>query len=243
MNEISKTTADEINRLHNLARKTANDAVDYAKEVGTLLQQVKAELPHGEFGHWITENLVVSIRQAQRYIEAAEGKPILVTHLSSKSDMILHLTEQQLSMLPDHIRNGIHTDDFIKTAIDYYCPTWIPKAGHKHVCVTNNGTYWVVSDLNNPNAFHISRLYESEETDLLEEGESDGGFCDCSRWAELSVHVEFRLKQYGLTDPSKAKWKVFKSKGSVAPFGAPETAGKIKVKDKNGNDKWIQDAF
>lgn len=243
MNEISQTTVDEINRLHNLARKTANEAVEYAKELGMLLQQVKAQLPHGEFEHWITKNLVVSIRQAQRYIEVAEGKLIRVTHLSSKSDMMSHLTEQQLLMLPDDIRHGNHPEEYVKTAIEYYCPTWIPRAGHKHVCVTDDGVYWVVSDLENPNTFHISHLYGSNEKDTIGDGKSDGGFCDFTRWAELPEHVEFRLKRFGLTNPSKAMWKVFKSKGSAAPFGAPETAGKIKVIDKYGNEKWIQDAF
>ena len=49
MNEINKNIADEINRLHHLATKSANEAMEQAKSIGLLLIQKKAELPHGEY--------------------------------------------------------------------------------------------------------------------------------------------------------------------------------------------------
>ena len=45
MNEISEGIASEINRLHQLAAKTATEAMGYAKAAGLLLIEIKAQLP------------------------------------------------------------------------------------------------------------------------------------------------------------------------------------------------------
>ena len=76
MNEINKNIADEINRLQHLATKSANEAMEHAKAIGLLLIQKKAELPHGEYGKWVDANLLVTMRQAQRYVNVAEGKEL-----------------------------------------------------------------------------------------------------------------------------------------------------------------------
>ena len=44
MHDISQATSTEINRLHELATKTASDAIEYAKQAGVLLLKVKDEL-------------------------------------------------------------------------------------------------------------------------------------------------------------------------------------------------------
>jgi hypothetical protein len=69
------TIAADIDRHHAEAIACAASAVEHAKAAGTLLLQVKAQLPHGEFVPWMQAHLAVSKRQAQRYMTAAMGKP------------------------------------------------------------------------------------------------------------------------------------------------------------------------
>ena len=66
--------ASEINRLHEMALTSAHRAIDYAKQAGALLLEVKRQLPHGEFTPWLSANVKVSERQAQRYMRSALGK-------------------------------------------------------------------------------------------------------------------------------------------------------------------------
>lgn len=89
MTAIRLNQASEINRLHDMAVASANRAVDYAKQAGALLLEVKRELAHGEFGAWLGTNVKVSERQAQRYMRAALGK-VAVTALI-KSDTLSDL--------------------------------------------------------------------------------------------------------------------------------------------------------
>ena len=95
--EITTTTADmatEINRLHGMAVDRAGEALQYATEAGKLLLEVKTALPHGEFAAWIEKNLSVSVRQVQRYISVAQGKPqpIRATVQGAiKNDTVSHL--------------------------------------------------------------------------------------------------------------------------------------------------------
>jgi hypothetical protein len=74
MTALQLNQASEINRLHDMALASANRAVDYAKQAGVLLLEVKRQLPHGEFMPWLSANVKVSERQAQRYMRSALGK-------------------------------------------------------------------------------------------------------------------------------------------------------------------------
>jgi hypothetical protein len=81
--------AGEINSLHHKAIEHADKAINFAKQAGELLLQVKADLTHGDFLPWLAANCVVSPRQAQRYMAAAQGKPLPVSMI--KSDTMSHL--------------------------------------------------------------------------------------------------------------------------------------------------------
>ena len=76
MSEVMLNAASQINELHALAQSHAEEAIDSACRAGELLLQVKAELAHGEFLTWLELNCSVSARQAQRYMRAAQGKPL-----------------------------------------------------------------------------------------------------------------------------------------------------------------------
>ena len=73
MEEIAK-------RIRARIRRTVEDII----ETGRDLTRVKAALDHGEFGEWINREFFMTMRSAQRYIQAAEwaeGKNDIVSHL------------------------------------------------------------------------------------------------------------------------------------------------------------------
>lgn len=98
-----ETITQRINAHHNAATGSAATAVDNAKAAGDLLLELKANLPHGEFIKCITARTKVSIRQAQRYMAVAQGKPVPVRKLADKSDTVSHLENQYFVPLPRHI--------------------------------------------------------------------------------------------------------------------------------------------
>ena len=92
MNAISKTVVDEINAEHDAAQDHAGKAIEHAQRAGQLLLDAKADLKHGEFQGWVESNLRVSVRQAQRYMRAAQGKPM--TARGIKNDTVSHLPSE-----------------------------------------------------------------------------------------------------------------------------------------------------
>jgi hypothetical protein len=94
------TIAADIDRHHAEAIACAASAVEHAKAAGTLLLQVKAQLPHGEFLPWVQAHLTVSDRQARRYMAAALGKqPARRAIGQSKSDAVSDLKTDTVSDL------------------------------------------------------------------------------------------------------------------------------------------------
>jgi hypothetical protein len=90
-------TTEKINLLHTKAQQSAETAVASAVEAGRLLLEIKRSLKHGEFIAYAKEHLKVSVRQCQRYMEAANGKkPLALADLTPKYDMMPHLEEVPL---------------------------------------------------------------------------------------------------------------------------------------------------
>jgi hypothetical protein len=232
MHEINPATSAEINRLHQLASKTAAEAVEHAKQAGELLIEVKAQLRHGQFYPWIDKNLTVSPRQAQRYMAVAQGKPLPVLELAAKCDTMSHLPRYDKV---SHLSNVFSSEEIDSLVDGTWTPKWTPEAGHWYTAVNKNGAYWVVPDLKRPDKFHVSRLYG-------EEAEDDDGLFDGTRWAESAERVEITLRSFLLSAPEKTVWQTFKRAGLTEPFGAPENHGKIKIIGKDGQPRWIRDA-
>lgn len=74
MNVPSVTTAQQINTLHEGLESLMHQGIEMAFQIGELLTVTKQELPHGEFGTWIAENLTFNARTAQRYMKLFENK-------------------------------------------------------------------------------------------------------------------------------------------------------------------------
>jgi len=60
--------ATRINAMHREATKAAITAVELAIEIGAMLMEVKATLPHGEYGPWIRNHCEFTDRTARNYI-------------------------------------------------------------------------------------------------------------------------------------------------------------------------------
>lgn len=202
---ISTNIANEINTHAEQATRKANEAMHHAIEAGKLLLEVKASLAHGQFGAWLETNVRVSARQAQRYMAAAEGKPVPVRALSSKYDTVSHLT-------------------------DWPVPAWTPTPGHWMTTVTDDGaSWWVVPSLKHPGFFHISKFYQDPEAKPdpdQPDWDGESMFAGTKRPVRADV-VEPMLQHFGMNEPVKAKWESLERPGLSRPFGEPEASQKF----------------
>jgi hypothetical protein len=210
-------TATEINRLHQEARASAENAVESAKAAGKLLLEAKASMKHGEFRPWIEANLSVSLRQAQRFMAAALDKSSDVRVVFPKSDMM-----SLLPPAPPRTSLGIWSGD-----------RWMPEPGYLYCFSADNGTYWVAPAQGG--GYHLSRLYSGDRmvtngfswryTIFAENNDPDlpARWYTGTRYATLSRSgVHGILKSYGLHDIKAAKIKGVKFDGTLEhPFGEP----------------------
>ena len=210
---IRVTIANEINSHAEQATAKANEAMNHAIEAGKLLLEVKASLAHGQFGEWLETNVKVSARQAQRYMAAAECKPVPIRSLSSKYDTVSHLTKIPLE--------SIRTD----ALTDWPVPTWTPTPGHWMFTVTEDGAaWWVVPSLEHPGFFHISKLHQDPEAKPdPNQPDWDGAslYAGTKRPARADV-VEAMLQHFGMKEPVNAEWSSREKPGLSRPFGEPE---------------------
>ena len=70
MGEVAKlgTLAERINAEHRACGLALGTALEHALEAGRLLAEVKASLPHSEFGPWLESNFSWSDRTARVYL-------------------------------------------------------------------------------------------------------------------------------------------------------------------------------
>jgi len=194
--DIRANIASEINEHHAIAMAKAGEAIHHAKEAGRLLLEVKAALPHGEFGKWLEQNITVSVRQAQRYIAVAEGKQIPIRALTSKYDTVSHLTEAATSQIPEELREWLSE------------PVFSPTVGYWYCVATEGAAYWLVPSLDHPDHFHISKL--------------QGEFFDGTKRPVPAWLVETHLQRLGMDEPVRMEWNSQKKEGLSRPFGEPE---------------------
>ena len=205
---IRATIASEINGHAEQATAKANEAMHHAIEAGRLLLEVKASLAHGQFGEWLETNVKVSARQAQRYMAAAEGKPVPIRSLSSKYDTVSHLTDENK-----------------KPVTTWPVPTWTPIPGHWMTTVTEDGAaWWVVPSLEHPGFFHISKFHQDATAKPdPDQPDWDGqSLFDGTKRPVRADVVEPMLQHFGMKEPVKAEWKSREQAGLSRPFGEPE---------------------
>ncbi|PZP95529.1 MAG: hypothetical protein DI587_22260 [Variovorax paradoxus] len=195
MTDITHTIASDINRLHDLASQRAAEAIDYAKQVGLLLIEAKASVKHGDWLPWLAQNVRVSARQAQRYIAIAEGKPVPVRQLATKSDAVSHSEVNA----PRNLPGAPEPSGFI------------PEVCNCYATLQPDGTLYVVEPSSRWSGFFfVTRLYQDGET------------YDCTRRPVRADFVAENLAYYGMADAASASWKVKPSPGVLEALGTFE---------------------
>lgn len=215
MNEID-TAAAEINRLHELAQMQVTQVIENASRIGRMLIEVKDKQPKGAFHAWVRSNLTVSVRQAQRYMECAQGKPVRRRHLSVRRDTLVSHSPKE-----NDRSEGIWENE-----------VWLPESGFSYK-FDEDGTYWVTSAKNG--GFHVCKLYSGERlssagrnwryTILADVTDADIEFDYFigTRFAPMSAKgIHGILHSYGLRDLRSALVQGSKQKEPLErPLGEP----------------------
>ena len=81
------TLALEINAEHERAYGKAREALEHARRAGDLLIQAKAEMPHGDFGPWLTSNCRFSDRTARAHMRLARHWEQLQAKTATVADL------------------------------------------------------------------------------------------------------------------------------------------------------------
>ncbi len=199
---------------------------------------------------WDPESKVWYVLDVEDLTPFKRWKPIPMRALAgtkkiSKNDTVSHLADDQATQSYTPLTSGVGDEEFLKIMDAYENPKWTPKAGYQYAASTDDGLFFVIPDIKNPNSFHITRLlFEGEIPSEAEEDEGgDGGKTNFTRWPEHAKHVEFRLRQFGMQEePGSVDWHFSKEVGASEPFCAPPNHGKIRVTRKDGSVMWLPDA-
>ena len=203
--QLKVNIAAQINYHHQTARQQADEAIRHAEEAGKLLMEVKAALPHGEFGPWLDANVLVSQRQAQRYMAVAQGKPVPVRALGSKNDTVSYL------------------EDATKPTTDWPAPKWQPAANTWYSARWDKASFWVVPSTHE-GFFHVSKLHQDATAKPdPDQPDWDGeSLFDGSKRPMRADVVEQFLWTLGMSEPEKIDWEMLDKPGIDRPFCEPE---------------------
>ena len=184
MNTTRTTIAADINRFHELACLRAGEAIEHAKQAGFLLLEAKAAMKHGEWLPWLEQNIQVSARQVQRYMQVAQGRPLPIRATPAKNDKVTHLEVDAPRLFP--------------FAPD--TPGFVPEVG---LCFAHSPVegilYLVEPSRRHPGFFFVSRL--------------EGHTHDCTRRPIAAEWVETNLRYFGMESPAAVEWMVKESPG------------------------------
>lgn len=123
MNDLSNY-AGQIRTEHELAKSKYREATQHAINCGNYLAEVKQQLPHGQYTHWVRNNCTFSIRTAQIYMR-----------LASKAQRVAHLPIRQaveLLAAPRSLTNSQKLPVFetVDASIDSWPGFPVPHFGH-----------------------------------------------------------------------------------------------------------------
>lgn len=160
MNNI--ISAEHINTEHRMARQSAESAVEHAIRCGQLLADVKAALPHGQFGKWIETNCEFSPQTARLYMKAATQN---ANGLAFSS--VRHLFPSGQPEEPQHQREPepLPVDGQDVTG-------WLPPAEHVAIARIPEGVMIAWESREHAGFFHLTRWWLDGD---------DGGSVDYTR--------------------------------------------------------------
>ncbi len=88
-----ESLAEKINAEHKACEEAAGAALTHALEAGRLLEEVKASLPHGEWGRWKKEHFAGSDRSARDYRRVWLNRELLGLRQNGSSAATLSLRQ------------------------------------------------------------------------------------------------------------------------------------------------------
>jgi len=191
MNQLQKTLEDtgaEIRAHHESANCAAKVAIEHALEAGRLLADVKAALPHGEFGAWVETHCGFTDRTARRYMRLHEHRESLPAGAGVKAAL-------------EHIKSDTVSDLPIAVAR----PEWLPPTGKAVVCDDGRGRQWF--------AWALDYLaYNGERQNIFACAlaiPTAGHENDIWEYTKRGIrfdHLEETLRKFGLANPSRSQW-------------------------------------
>lgn len=190
MSELRTTVAEEINRHHQLAGLRAEEAVNHAVEAGKLLLEVKEGVPHGKWLTWLAENVSVTPRQAQRYMQVAQGRPLPIRAIPPKATHVSHLEVDAPRLLPGEPPAA----GFVPVGDRCYA-----------VVMPDQSVYAVEPSQKHLGFFFVSKLGLDDEV-------------SATRRPVEAAWVETTLQYFGLEDPPSAPWREKHSNGVLEPM-------------------------
>jgi len=182
MTELRLNLASDINRFHELACQRADEAIDHAKQAGLLLLEAKAALQHGEWLPWLEQNIFVSARQVQRYMQVAQGRALPIRSIRSpttqdlpKNDSASHLN---YALLPKK--------------------TGFAAIPNHYMITIHDGKLFCVEQSTTPGFFFVSCLELKAEDDVI---------VDFLTKPIRGDYVDWPLADFGMPDPAKVRWQ------------------------------------
>jgi len=104
------------------AREVENhlqSAVESAIKCGAELVKVKASLPHGEFGDWVTANMPIQHGRCNKYMKLSESKLSPGTNLNLKSEIfLLQLPPENREAVRAKARKSRSSSAEVKSMVD-----------------------------------------------------------------------------------------------------------------------------
>lgn len=109
MEAIAKNTVNEIVNLHTEIEESLRTSLQKAIRIGLLLTEVKADLKHGQFTPWLSENLPFTVRTAQRYMTLFENKDKVLEagNIATAYRMLEEPKSDTVSYSDDEVKNQV----------------------------------------------------------------------------------------------------------------------------------------
>jgi hypothetical protein len=97
--ETAASLQARASRTRSLLKRTSDDII----EIGKLLLEAKAQLPHGQYLPWIRAELGISQSTAWRFTQAAQGKPLKIF---KANDLLAQKNPEREQEGPPSAKNG-----------------------------------------------------------------------------------------------------------------------------------------
>jgi hypothetical protein len=196
MNTITTTDIAAINKHHQLACDSADQAISHAMEAGKLLLKAKASMPHGAWLAWLATHVSVSARQSRRYMQVAAGKPLPIRAPAPK----VEAKRTHAANLPTDTRPTgkylIDMADLPNTDILPLKPGFQAIPDHV-MTASKDGRHFVIEQSTEAGFYYVSCIALRGDDDAT---------MDYLSKPIRGDYVDAPLKAWGIADPAELDW-------------------------------------